>query len=250
MKNEFVRKWMRANLMGLLVGVVLGPILYHLIIYPQFWYLGSSFSDHPFHASNFDIISEFLVWTPIGASLGVAQQRLLREWKIKPLSWIIATSVGFTLPNIVVTWISPRIHWALIHGKWDNLVSDTMRDSQPFIIALSVALLQTWLLRRSTAKLGLWIWAHLVGVLIAIFLAFALLIVAFYIAEPVEKFAYAHDLYELVFNRDAITAVVIILALPFAVGPLVGFLTGTVLMKYPIARTIATEEVDYPISAQ
>lgn len=231
-RNEFIRKWIKANLIGMLVGVLVGPILFYLVIRPQIEYLNHANFSHPFNASLFDILSEFFVWAPIGVSLGVVQQNLLRAWKIKPLSWIIATSLGFGLPTILIAWVSPRINWMFVHSELGSSIVSALNMVEPLIVVLTIGALQVWLLRNSVTKPSLWIWSHIVGVIVAGILSLLLFIVAFAIADPVEKFFYAHGLDDLVYYRDGLMMLVIALILPFGLAIVVGWPTGLILQKY------------------
>ena len=92
-KNDFIKKWILANLIGLLFGVFVGPILFYLVIALRIALPAGRF----LAIANVDFfdIAPIFIWFPIGASLGIAQQRLLLSWNIRPIPWVIATSLGF-----------------------------------------------------------------------------------------------------------------------------------------------------------
>jgi len=239
LKSEFLRKWIKANLIGLLIGVFVGPILFFLVIMPSD---PSHFAHYSaFHASLYDILAEIFIWFPIGAGLGIAQQRLLREWNIRPYTWIIATSLGFVLPTTLIAWVLPQIDWLLIHKEWGSSITNTLSTVKPFIVGLMVSLLQAWLLRKSITKPSLWVWSYLASVL-AMDLIFSLLvIVPIIIAESAENFFYTYGLSDLLYYGFISMVLVIGLTLSFFASVIIGLPTGFILVRYSKRQSSITE---------
>lgn len=78
---------------------------------------------------------------------------------------------------------------------------------------------------------------HVVEVLAIGILLMFLIFTAFTIAEPVEKFFYAHSLDELVFYRGLLMMSVIAVNLPFGAAIVFGIPTGFILQRYLECKT-------------
>src|SRR6185503_12850095 len=92
-QNQFIRKWVILNWLGWVLGLILGPFLFFILL--------PNVSDFFFnlHENWYPILISF----PFGIGLGSMQQIMLRHWKIRADLWILATAFGIGIPATIIS---------------------------------------------------------------------------------------------------------------------------------------------------
>ncbi|HET9909199.1 MAG TPA: hypothetical protein VFQ23_21295 [Anaerolineales bacterium] len=216
LEHPFIREWVKANLIGWLLGILFGMFLFHLIITPLVW----SFFD-----VDYDVYSKlepiFLSF-PLGAGVGIFQQRNLERWKIQLSSWALLTTLSLGIPITLITWVFQTD----VMGYRVPIIASI---AEIVIVSLSVGGLQAYLLRQSLSRPIRWVQAYLFGSLAITVIEFILMAVAFLAAEPIQKLLYSVDLWVIVEYREALLLFSIALIFPFLAAFFIGLPTGRML---------------------
>ncbi len=166
-----------------------------------------------------------LVWFPLGLSVGILQWVKLRRLRINPFAWIFATIVGCSVLVMFYSWVE----------KLDSFEYRVKYDIPYWIINVGLTTtillggaivggLQSIVIRKHILRLGSWIRAYIIGLLVPIivvpltFLAKSLLL----------KFIYFFDFLDiLVFMRWDLFfwSLIVIAAMSTSI------LTGNILLR-------------------
>lgn len=219
LKDPFVREWIRFNFWGTLLGVLIGPILFYLVI-------DSAMLTWLDYEKSYDVyrkLGSLFLTIPLGAALGYLQQIKLRKWKVSSVAWIVATILGLGIPATVGGWI--------VNSTYENDIILNTLIIELVMIGLGIGGFQGIVIRKFLPNPFPWILAYVKGIFIIGVIEFCTVQGAFGIAEPVEKLFYFVGLYELVYYRDLVLMIFLFLLLPFLTAIFIGLPTGIILQK-------------------
>ena len=212
-KIKFLGSWIGINLAGWGIGGFSGLCLGEFYLAPIF----SLSFDSPIAYS----LAPLFVWLPHGAWVGFMQLVILKRWKIQPVLWVIATSLGWGIPATLISWY------------YENVFVKQFGYGSPYefwfygfaiiLVSVSVGLTQALVMKNNFAKRWLWILANVLGlVLCVLVLGGTMLVVACFL--PSESSIGAREFGFLMW-------VFLLLTLPFA-GIIPSLSTGLYLLKY------------------
>ncbi len=219
LKNPFVREWVRFNFWGTLLGVLMGPILFYLVI-------DSAMLTWLDYEKSYDIyqkLESLFLTIPLGAALGYLQQIKLRQWKVSSVAWIAATILGLGIPATIGGWI--------VNSTFKNDIIRNTLIIELIMIGLGIGGFQGIVIRKFLPNPFPWILAYIKGVFIIGVVEFCIMLGTYGIAEPVEKLFYFVGLYELVYYRDLVLIIFLFFLLPFLIAIFIGLPTGIILQK-------------------
>ena len=217
-KNRFIKEWVRANLIGWLLGVLFGMFLFELVIIPIAW----SLFDIDYYV--YDKLEPIFLSFPLGAGAGILQQRNLQRWKIQSPSWALITTLSLGIPITLITWVFQTE----VLGYSVPIIASI---AEIVIVSLSVGGLQDYLLRKSLSQPIHWLQAYLFGSLAIAVIEFILMAIAYLAAEPIQKLLYSVDLWVIVEYRDALLLLSLALVFPFLAAFFIGLPTGRMLLR-------------------
>ncbi|MBN2499245.1 MAG: hypothetical protein JXB38_00680 [Anaerolineales bacterium] len=150
-----------------------------------------------------------------GALVGFKQWLMLSKWGVRPILWILATSLGFGIPMTLLYWYDNSLPWyAPIRHTVVPLILG------PLLISICVGLAQKWVIRVAISKPTLWVRANVIGIFISQVLYIIGLIFLFFLINPVSS-----DAGELLYG------LVSTIMIPFY-GTVSALFTGLVLLKH------------------
>jgi hypothetical protein len=223
MQNRFIKKWIGLNLLGWYLGLLIGPFLFGFIIIPN-----APDSIYGLLDPLQPAILSFL----FGIGVGFTQQIVLRRWNVSPYIWILATAFGIAMPITLFSWL-------LNSGVFDNVWGVLVEIAVVFLMGLGIGGLQAILLQNKVSKVSSWVRAYVVGFPALGVAAAVIILVAFALAEPIEKFLYSLGLWKLVYYRDGLLILSIGIALPFLAALFIGLPTGRILQS--------SDDIQFPI---
>jgi len=216
-QNQFIKKWLILNWLGWLLGLILGPLLFFILlpnISDFFWNLNETWLS-------------ILISFPFGIGLASMQQIMLRHWKIRPDVWVLATTFGIGIPVTIISGI-----------LYNDLLADGGNLGFIAIIAeillmgLGIGGLQAFVIRKHVFKISGWVWSYVLGFLAIGIAGIGIAISALLLAEPIEKLFYSLGLWQLVEYRDLLLLLSIGIAFPFLAVLFIGIPTGKILQRF------------------
>jgi len=212
-KKKFLLGWLGVNLLGWIIGVFSGLYVGEFYLAPIIYL---TFTSEITRA-----LSPLFVWLPHGAWIGIMQWGMLKKWKIQPVLWVIATSLGWGIPATAIS---------LYH---ENFFVKQFGYSSPYeiwfyglgilLVGASVGLAQVLVMGNAIAKRALWILANALGLLACILLLVTVIFLAMYLFPPESSLGGR--------TFGFLMWVILFLTLPF-VGMIPSLATGLYLLKY------------------
>jgi hypothetical protein len=215
-KNQFMRKWLVLNWLGWVVGLILGPFLFFILL--------PNISDFFFDLNEY--WSPILISFPFGIGLASMQQIMLRPWKVRTDLWILATAFGIGVPATVFSWL--LINDLLGYGDRQFLAI----IAEILLMGLGIGSLQAIVLRKQVSKVSGWVWSYALGFLALGITGIGIGIIAILLAEPIEKLFYSLGLWQLVEYRDLLLLLSVGIAFPFLAALFIGIPTGKILQRF------------------
>ena len=212
LRNPLIKQWVLFNYLGWLLGIIIGPILYTLVIFPAVW-LNDSLDK---------ILAPLFLSFPLGISVGVMQNFVIKQWKLPIFSWILISTLSSITTTIIIMW--------LFH---DNTFGKDMTIIflAPIFAGFNVGVFQAIFLRKSISKPMLWIISYIGGLFAAVIMVLIITITAFTSADFIIKVLYALELWDIVWNRDLVLTIFNLLTLPIWLALVIGLPTGDILHK-------------------
>lgn len=229
-RNYFLKDWISYNLLGWLLGVIIGPILFSFTISPAL-----------FRNANYDLqtnLAPIFFSFPVGVGLGIMQSIKLRCWEVPSSLWILATSLGFGIPATLISWFLNYPSWFLsyVSSPLGYRAPLFLSIAEIIIIGLIVGGLQAILLRRSVLKTRYWVLAYIFGLISLGVVTIGIFFGTLYVAEPTQKFFYSLRLWQLgqlvVTYRGELINLFTLLSVPFFAALFIGLPTGIILQKF------------------
>jgi hypothetical protein len=217
-KIRFLARWIGVNLVGWIAGVFSGLCLGEFYLAPIF-----SLS---FDSSLTDALAPLFVWLPHGVWVGIMQLEMMKKWKIQPIIWVIATSLGWGIPATLLAWYHENM-FVKQFGYGISYEYGLYSFLGIVLVGASVGSAQSLVMGSSFAKRGLWILANVLGLVICVLVAASAMFLVMSLLPPESSF----DAY----NFGFLTWVVLLLSLSLA-GIIPSLATGLYLLKYSINR--------------
>lgn len=212
-KIKFLAGWTGINLAGWFVGVFSGLCLGEFYLAPIF----SLSFDSPIA----DVVAPLFVWLPHGAWVGIMQLVIMKRWKIQPVAWVIATSLGWGIPATLISWYHENIF--VKQFGYSSPYEYWLYGFSIVLVSASVGLAQILVMNNNFAKRWVWILANVLGLVVCV-LALAGMMFAVASLLPSESSIGGREFGFLMW-------VFLLLTLPFA-GIIPSLTTGLYLLKY------------------
>jgi hypothetical protein len=140
-QNQFIRKWLILNWLGWVVGLILGPFLFFILL--------PNISDFFFDLN--ENWRPILISFPFGIGLASMQQIMLRHWKVRADLWVLATAFGIGIPATIISWL--LIHDWLGDGNRVFLAS----MAEILLMGLGIGSLQALVIRKQVSRVSGWV---------------------------------------------------------------------------------------------
>ena len=215
-KIRFLARWIGFNLVGWIAGVFSGLCLGEFYLAPIF----SLSFDSPIA----DAVAPLFVWLPHGVWVGIMQLEIMKRWKIQPMIWVIATSLGWGIPATLIAWYHENV-FVEQFGYGISYEYGVYSFLGIVLVGASVGLAQSLVLGNTFTKRGLWILANVLGLVICVLVAASAMFFVMSLLPPESNF----DAY----NYGFLTWVVLLLSLSLA-GIVPSLATGLYLLKYSL----------------
>ena len=217
LRNPFIRQWILFNYLGWLVGLLVGFLLYMVFIAPHD-FLPYHWQEPPLYK----VLEVIFLSIPLGISIGTMQGLVIRRWKFPFSSWTIISILGSVLAAIINIWLYHN-------GILVNDLSDFFLA--PVFVGFIVALFQAFFFRKSISKPVLWVFSHILGYFVALFISTVIYVLAFLFADPIIEVLMALQLSSVVWSRDLVLLIFIFITFPIWLAVITGSLTGNILYK-------------------
>lgn len=212
LQHPLIRQWILLNYLGWLLGVILGPVLYLLVIFPAVWLTDSLDK----------IFTPVFLSVPLGVSVGALQSLAIKWLKLPPCAWTLLSILASVTAAIISTWLFPT-------EKFSRDI--TVFFLIPMIAGLNIGVFQTIYLHKLISKPALWIVSYIGGVFVALIMVVMITITAFATSDFIIKALYALELWDVVWNRDLVLTIFNLLAMPIWLTFVIGLSTGNILQK-------------------
>jgi hypothetical protein len=206
-------------LLGWIIGIFIG-----------FYLVGFNLESIIYLGWKINLISDFhkpppigpiLVWVPFGISIGLLQWFRLREFKIHPFSWILATAFGWTILGIFLSQAYDNSF--NLHSSW---LIYLIFVAVLFVGGASIGFLQSMVMKKSISMSISWMGANAFGLIIPLFF----LMLAFLVKSIILKTFYFLGLYDLVALRGLLLIGFVIISGAISVT----IPTGIIILNYVI----------------
>lgn len=214
-KIRFLASWVGLNLVGWTTGVFSGLCLGEFYLAPIF----SLSFDSPIA----DALAPLFVWLPHGIWVGIMQLEMMKRWKIQPILWVIATSLGWGIPSTLIAWYHENVF--VKQFGYGSPLEYWLYGFAIVFVAGSVGLSQMLVMGNAFVKRGLWILANALGLVICVLVAVGAMFLTMSLL-PSESSIGARD-------YGFLTWVVLLLSLSVA-GVIPSLATGVYLLKYSV----------------
>ena len=224
-----LKHWIKSNLIGAYVALFLGPVLFLIIsnnFFPNYWI--TTF-DSPYYATTYEILASILNWLPFGLAIGVAQQIGLKQWNIHLKQWAVLTAIFSSLPIFLFTIGMPNLRWYFLGNSVISERLEILNDAQYWVTFICVISVQAFMLRNSVSLSWRWVFAYFLALVVLFVLLVLIMGTAFAIANPLEKFLYTYEFYDIIAYRWVLYSLVLMLVLPIPVTSIFGYLTAKIL---------------------
>jgi hypothetical protein len=169
-RRKFLTTWSVVNMCGWFVGIC-------------FVFLVETNLEYTY---KFSASRTFLIWIPLGASIGLFQWFRLKKFGVRLLAWILITSIGFSAFFTLYSWV---LNFDTFDYREYNIPDWLINSGLAITTLIGGAIVgdfQSIVIRKHVSSLGLWISAYV----FAPFLAFAVGALAFTIKSVLLKTLY------------------------------------------------------------